>query len=105
MGLRGAAPSTPAVLTVGTNDKNFGDVPLPFDLSGLGASGCNIWNNHLFYFVAAVDGFGTAQAILPFPNDSSLFAARMFASWLNVDAQANPLNLTTSSYAKIILGR
>jgi hypothetical protein len=102
--LTGGAPNSLALLVLGSNDQTWGPVPLPFDMTAIGAPGCKFYQDWLLSFPALVDGSGVGAAILGFPNDPSLVGARLFSGWLNVDAQANPAGVTTSGYAKIILG-
>ncbi len=102
--LLGGLPSTPAFLLLGRSDVRWGPLNLPFDLGPMGAPGCFLWTSVLTFFVRPVGPKGGASLPLGVPGSSALIGARLTAQWLNLDSRANTLGLTTSSYAKLILG-
>ena len=102
--LTGAAPSTAAFLLIGRSDVKWGPLNLPFDLGPLGAPGCSLWNDAVTFFAGPVGPQGKASVLLPIPKSPVLVGARLSAGWMNLDFKANALGVTTSSYAKLILG-
>jgi hypothetical protein len=95
-------PTSVAMLSLGSSDTNWGTIGLPLELSGVGAPKCFVWNNYLTVLPALVDPTGTATMSLPIPPN--VFGLRLFASWINLDAGANAAGITSSSYAKLLLG-
>lgn len=94
-----------AFLNMGFDTRSAGPLALPFDLAPFGAPGCTIWHDLIATFPSTRTGpSGGAALPLPIPNDPTLMAARVYASWLCVDPGANGASMTTSGYATIILG-
>lgn len=102
--LQGAAPGTPALLGLGLREGAWLGVPLPIDLGPLGAPGCSLYHDLLTFLAAPVFPSGTASLPLAIPMDAALYGARFNCSWLNIDPKGNSLGITTSSYARLILG-
>lgn len=100
--LSGAAPVTPAALAIGTSFTNFGGVPLPFDLTPLGWTGCTAYVNHVVVLGTATDAAGNATLPIGIPMGSN--GVRIYTQWINVDPAANPAGLTTSNFGTIISG-
>lgn len=94
----------PALLMLGIREDKWGPVALPFDLTPLGAPGCRIWTAPIMQMGAPVTPSGTAQIKLGIPVDPAINGARLNAGGLNMDSKANSLGMTTSSYARIIIG-
>lgn len=94
-----------AFLNLGFDNLMSGGLTLPFDLALIGAPGCFLWHDIVASFPQVnTNANGAASTQVPIPNDPSLMAARVYASWLNADGGANGLGFTTSGYATIILG-
>lgn len=102
--LAGGAPSSAAILALGLSETAWAGIPLPFDLAPLGAPGCRLWHDFTVMAAALTDPSGAASQALPIPFDPALFGARLRASWLNLDSAANTLGLTTSAFARLIIG-
>jgi hypothetical protein len=97
--------SSPAALTLGFNNLRLGATPLPIDLVIIGAPGCFMWHDSLATLpLSPTDPTGFASAVVPVPAAGGLLGARLFGTWVNIDPGANPLSITTSGYATIILG-
>ena len=102
--LVGAAPASPALFTLGVSEARWSVLTLPFDLTPFGATNCFIWNDALLMKVLVTSNNGDVVMPLGIPNDPVLMGATLYTGWLNLDTKANPLGLTTSSYARMILG-
>ncbi len=73
-----------------------GGIPLPFDLSGLGAKGCNLLADPFLGQVLTISQ-GTAQARIPLPSSPVLVGFSLFNQAFVSDPKANTLGLTTSN--------
>jgi hypothetical protein len=93
-----------AMLLIGANDKSFGGVPLPFDLTASGAPGCFLYNDWLLLvpFVSPNDGRITIPVQLP--NDPALVWSTHYSQFLWVDALANNLGVFTSNGRDNVIG-
>jgi len=100
--LAGGKPGTAAYLVIGLSDTKWPGGSLPYDTSGLGAPGCFIWNDPLAFVPTATNTSGNAT--LKFTVPSATGAARAYVHWWNFDKAANSLGVTSSNYAKILLG-
>ena len=83
-------------LAIGNSNRNFGVVPLPFDLAFLGATGCHLNTNIVLLNQALVGTGGVAAVNLPIPPDPALKGAALYGQYLLLDTQANPANLVTT---------
>jgi hypothetical protein len=75
---------------------------LPIDGGIFGAPGCFVWNDPLLLAGIATSNTGTAglRFVVPSPTGN----ARAYVHWWNYDKNANAVGVTTSNYAKILLG-
>jgi hypothetical protein len=107
--LRGPRRTGLVICAVGTNDRTFSGLPLPFDLSRFGATGCALYTDWAWAKGAAVSAppggwTGYAGCELELPADPSLLGASLFGQWLFLDPTANPLGFTASNGVKATLG-
>jgi hypothetical protein len=102
-----ALGGTAAVAFLGPRDDNYSGIPLPFDMTGAGLTGCMLRTSILLALTAVTSGTGPAQGQasvpLAIPNDPSLRGARLFGQWLVVDPTANPAGLVMSSAGAIVV--
>lgn len=96
--MTGGSPGTTAFLVIGQTDTGA----FPFDAGPIGAPGCNIWNDWLLLAPAATDKSGNATLKFVVPKVGG--APRSYCHWWNFDKAANALGVTSSNYAKILLG-
>ncbi len=73
-----------------------GGIPLPFDLSPLGAKGCKLLADPFLGQVLTI-GQGAAQARIPVPASSVLLGFSLFNQAFVTDAKANTLGVTTTN--------
>ena len=103
--LSGAAPLVPALLLVGFNNATFASlVPLPFDLTGLGAPGCPLYVDFTAVQGTVTDPAGLGQVPTAVPNTPALINLRVYQQFMPLDQAANALGLTTSNYGRVLLG-
>jgi hypothetical protein len=88
---------------LGYSRRNWSGVPLPLDLSSLGAPGCAILGNGVLIQFATLDGAGAAALPLPIPADLSLRSATLTHQWWVVDSTANALGLSFSEGGESVL--
>lgn len=100
-----AKPATGAILITGLSNTAWGSIPLPFDLKGLGASGCSLLVSFDLPTALATGAAGTASLNIPLPNDSSLAGAKLHHQWMVVDGAANSLGLAFSGGGTATLGK
>jgi hypothetical protein len=80
---------------------SYGPLPLPFDLSPLGAPGCSLYVS-LDFFQAKITGgligagAGSASFSWPLPSDPNLRGLDLYVQALTLDARANAFGMTTS---------
>jgi len=100
--LNGGKPGTAAFLVIGGSDTKSPLGTFPYDVGPLGAPGCFIWNDWVGFVAAATDKSGMATLKFTVPKVGS--APRAYVHWWNFDKAANALGITSSNYAKILLG-
>ncbi len=93
----GVATVSPLLLTLGDSSTLWGAIPLPFDLTGLNAPGCRIFNNILATIPSATNSSGSASIPLAIPNLPGLGGATFLAQAVIVDGTFNGLGLITSN--------
>lgn len=81
-----------------------GQVPLPFDLTAVGAPGCNVWIDLLAGVPVTTDGAGAASIPLSIPNQQSLLGLQFAAQWIVIDPAANAAGLVTSAGGAATIG-
>jgi hypothetical protein len=83
----------------------FGNgAPFPAELGSLGMPGCYQYFSPISTQLGLTDGSGTALSALAVPGDPSLAGVLIYAQWACLDLGANALGITTSDYARILLG-
>lgn len=94
------------VLTLGCFRDHIDGVPLPFDLTSIGAGpGCALHTSMELQIAASTDASGGVTVSLPFPNLPFSVGATVYHSFLNIDPSvASPLWVTTSSGLAATLG-
>jgi hypothetical protein len=99
--LTGGKPGTVAFLVVGGSNTKSPLGTFPFDVGPLGAPGCFIWNDWVGFVPTTTNRSGVAALKFNVPK---LAGARAYLHWWNLDKAANALGVTSSNYAKILLG-
>jgi hypothetical protein len=93
-----AAGGLPAILALGLSNTSFGSVPLPFDLTPLGGTGCSLYNDWIVVLVGATvaGANGAATIPVPIPNDPTLVNSTHYSQYAFVEPTANPLGAFTT---------
>jgi hypothetical protein len=86
-----ALANAPALMSIGLSDSDWLGVPLPFDLTPLGAPGCRILASGQVLLVTAADAAGNGAINLTIPNDGSLVGGSFFDQYWVLDQAANTL--------------
>ncbi|MAE77352.1 MAG: hypothetical protein CMJ85_10840 [Planctomycetes bacterium] len=88
------APSArAAVLLFGFSNKNWGNLPLPFDLKSIGAPGCHLLASGDVLFTVVTDNNGAAGKKFALPKDKNLCNAHSYFQYMVLDVAANKLGL------------
>ena len=96
----------PAVLTFGVSSSSLGGVPLPFDLTPLGAPGCSIVNDVIALLggTTMADPNGSVLVQVPLPLDPALVGGVFFTQYLFISPAANALGVFTSNGRRNTIG-
>lgn len=96
-----ALPLAVTALVIGstTAGPNF-----PVDLTPLNAPGCLLYTDPLVVLGTLSDASGASAIPLGIPSSPSYVGVKVYTQWLNLDAQANGLGLTTSNYGRVLIG-
>ena len=102
--LGGGPIDQPVILAMGfSNTLLGGTVPLPFDLSNLGATGCELLQSWDLGIPLRSNAAGQTLLTLLVPDDPTLDGGRLYWQWLCVDPPAKQLGLTVSQGLETIL--
>jgi hypothetical protein len=96
--------SAPVIMMTGLSSETWNGVPLPFDLTALGAPGCTLNVEPLVLDVALADAAGRAEFNLALPGDPSLRGIYLWEQAVVQNAAANTFGAQVSNYARIITG-
>ena len=78
--------------------------PYPIDLTALGAPGCRQYFPIAVASVVIASNLGIGQQTLPVPSAAATIGAVVYAQWWVLDPPANALDLTSSNYARLLVG-
>ncbi|HKB14880.1 MAG TPA: hypothetical protein VKF62_02390, partial [Planctomycetota bacterium] len=80
-----ATPGVCALLLLGASNVNWGPLPLPYDLGGLGVPGCSLLTSVDFFFPALTQATlpapGRATVAFAIPSDPALVGIQAFVQW------------------------
>lgn len=99
-----APPYAPAVLFLGASDAVWNGLPLPADLTPIGANACWLLSSGELQLPRPVSDIGMSAAVIVVPAVPDLVGQSFFEQWLLLDAAANPLGITTTAAAKAGVG-
>lgn len=104
--LTGAPAFAPYLLMQGLSNvtANGGSVPLPYDLTPLGAPSCTINVDPAINTFGFTDAAGVAEWSMNVPNALALRGLPWFEQALVLNAPANSFGAQVSNYARVILG-
>lgn len=101
-----AIPNGSAVLAVGFSDLVWNRppmIPLPFDLTGVGAPGNTLYVSVDYQFPAVADAAGNVSVLLNIPPHPGLVGQTLFFQWYCIDPLANAHGATTSNAASSVV--
>ena len=93
--------ATQGIITLGVSRTALGPLPLPFDLSPLGAPGCMLLNDLLDTQAVST---ATSTAAWPIPNDPNLHGKWVYVQGLAAAPGANALGLVVSEGFALLIG-
>ncbi|MBK8974785.1 MAG: hypothetical protein IPM29_02560 [Planctomycetes bacterium] len=96
-------PSGLAYFEVGFSNQSWFGLPLPFDLTPIGMTGCTVYTSGEV-LIGASTGAGTATLALTIPNDAVFAGRSVFMQVFAFDPGANPFGGTTSNALEARLG-
>jgi hypothetical protein len=99
-----ALASSAAVFSIGSSDQTWGPIPLPFDLTNLGAPGCTLLTGQEIPLVVATDVSGSGTLPLPIPNSVALVTTNFYVQAMVIDLKANKLGLVFTNGLKAFVG-
>jgi len=101
------AGGLPAVLSIGASATSWFGVPLPFDLTVFGGTGCFVRNSvDLTQVGATTPGQnGAVSLTMTLPNNPFLTGATFYSQYLFLEGTANPLGIFTTNGLTNVVGR
>jgi hypothetical protein len=99
-----ARPASVAILLLGASDRLWGTIPLPLDLTGLGAPGCRLLCSPDLGAFVPIDALGAARLSIPVPADRAFVDLDLFHQALVLDPGNNTLGLATSNGLRTRVG-
>lgn len=102
--LGNATPGTTAWLAIGFSDTVSLGLPLPLDLSKIGATCCPVYTSCGHAISARVGAAGTTSVSVGVPNDPGLAGLRFYNQWVIIDPGSNPLGVVTSNKGTGVIG-
>jgi len=105
--LSGAEPNQAAFLTIGGNNVLWGSIPLPLDLSVVGAQGCSVLaSRDLTIAGLTTDQAGATSVAIAIPNSPALVNRTLFAQWTTLaPSSPNTLKLAFSDAMEVLIER
>lgn len=106
LGIRGAQPSSLALLAAGNSRAVWTATGalLPFDLQPLGAFGCQLLVDPQVTVVVTTDAAGAADQPLPIPNTTSLIGAEFVGQWFVPDGVVGAFGFASSEGVAFVIG-
>ena len=95
--LRNARPNAPAFLAHGTSRSAWASLPLPFDLTALGAPGCALATDYALTLPLTIAVTGQGKFVYTIPNLPVLTGQNFCNQGLILDAAANALGMALTN--------
>ncbi len=96
LGLAQTRPLLPVVLVTGASREQWGSIPLPFDMTPLGAPNCRVLTSFELLLGATTNPFGQATFFLSVPNHAALLDVSVFHQGYVLDPTFNALGVLVS---------
>ena len=97
--------TTVALLTLGFNKSQWAGLPLPFDLTNLGATGCSLQNSISMVLATNTNTQGSALLPLAIPNDPTLIGGNFYNQWVVMAPGANNLGVLFTGGGNGMIGK
>lgn len=97
-------PSQLASLALGTSTMLWQGVPLPFDLTNLGAPGCQILGAPVVWVAMGTNALGSLTLPISLPSEPSMIGLSFFGQFWFMDPGANALAITVSNRIDASIG-
>ncbi len=95
----------PALIFIGSTDKKWGSINLPFDLTPLGASGCNLYIDMVLAYVSKTNASGRADFKLgAIPVDPGLTGQVYYVQQFAFDKSFNAMGMVSTYGRKYTVG-
>lgn len=93
------AGGLPALMAIGGSSTNYGGLPLPYDMSGIGATGCSVTNDILLTLAGVTNANANGDVVIPLavPANPALSGVTFYSQFYFLQSGANPLGLFTSN--------
>jgi len=99
-----ALAGTPSFMHIGLSNTNWLGIPLPFNLSLIGAPNCFAYIDQVITIGSTANASGVASLPFAIPFELSFVGVPHFVQWTTLDRAANRLGLTTSNYLRTTPG-
>ncbi|MFQ5504837.1 MAG: hypothetical protein ACE5F1_08585, partial [Planctomycetota bacterium] len=99
-----AVASSTALLLIGASKTKWGALPLPFDMTALGAPGCKLLAGGDLIVPVPTDRLGTATLQLKVPLNNVFCGVSIFNQYIIFDKNANNLGLVGTNGGEAIHG-
>lgn len=99
-----ARANSPALLLFGVSDTVWNSLPLPIDLTPLGATNCFVRASGEVLLAGVTDAAGATSQSLAIPNSNALVSRQFFNQWAILDP-ANSLGVVTTNGGRGTIGR
>ena len=105
IGLAGAKADAPVVVAFGASNTKWNGIPLPLDMTVMGAPNCSLLVSLDIFVFQKSDSRGRATVALPIPNDSKLVGLPFHCQWAITDSSANQLGTILSNGGSGVVGK
>ena len=95
--------AAPLTLLIGASKQSWGSIPLPFNLSSLGMTGCTLQTS-IDVTVPMANGGGLGTLALPIPVNFGLVGQQLYIQTFVIDIGGNPGNATLSNGLALLFG-
>ena len=97
-------PGTAGVLHIGLDTRFFGSIPLPWNMTSLGATGCVLHHDLIVSPQIQVDLQGESRFDFTWPVDPAVRGRAFHSTFAVLDFAANPLGLVHSNAVSVAQG-
>lgn len=99
-------PGDPVLLLLDFQNVAIGSIPLPFDMTPIGAPGCQLLTGNLATRLALTTGSGSGngRGVVPLPLPNSVLGLQLYRQWVELQlTPTNGLGLVTSNARRMVV--